>query len=69
MTTKNIISTPWPVMSTFHRWPFGVHSPAAAGKRRAPSRHMYCTPGSISSIRMYTVKATAMKPTTAEVTR
>eukprot|EP00581_Thalassiosira_minuscula_P023439 CAMPEP_0184413250 /NCGR_PEP_ID=MMETSP0738-20130409/7108_1 /TAXON_ID=385413 /ORGANISM="Thalassiosira miniscula, Strain CCMP1093" /LENGTH=38 /DNA_ID= /DNA_START= /DNA_END= /DNA_ORIENTATION= len=37
---------------TFQRCPLGVHSPAAAAVKRAPSRHMYCTPGSMSSIRM-----------------
>ncbi|EAR50334.1 hypothetical protein OG2516_07303, partial [Oceanicola granulosus HTCC2516] len=43
---------------TFHRCPLGVHSLSAAGQKRAPSSHMYCTPGVISSMRMYTVKAT-----------
>ena len=58
MTTKNIISTPWPVISTFQRCPFG-----------SPSISMYWTPGCISSSRMYMVKATATRPTKAAVTR
>ena len=58
MTTKNIIRTPWPVISTFQRWPFG-----------SPSISMYWTPGCISSRRMYMVKLTETRPRKAAVTR
>ena len=51
MTTKNIIRMPWPVISTFQRWPFGVQT-ASEAISRAPSMHMNCTPGSMSSRRM-----------------
>ena len=52
MTTKNIISTPWAVIITFHWWPSGEQGQLASANRRSPSVHMYCTPGFISSIRM-----------------
>jgi hypothetical protein len=69
MTTKNIIKMPCAVINTFQRCPFGVQVAALSAINRAPSIHIYCTPGCISSKRIYMVKQTEIKPTRAETIR